>query len=127
MIAEFKGYLLSNNIEVEIANDSAVIFRKDGLSFLFQHSTDDPYYFRLSLPKIAQASEIRNVHDIINELCIQYKVMKMTVVEDELWIITEQFVYCRENINSLFSRLISLIEEVFRAFREAIKHNDENR
>lgn len=127
MIAEFKGYLLSNNIEAEIANESAVIFRKDGLSFLFQYSTDDPYYFRLSLPKIAQASEIRNVHDIMNDLCIQYKVMKMTIIEDDLWIITEQFVYCRENVNALFSRLISLIEEVFRAFRETMRHHDENR
>ncbi|MBR5853744.1 MAG: hypothetical protein IKY74_06030 [Alistipes sp.] len=119
MIAELKGFLLANNIEQVVANDNAVIFRKGGLSFLFQHSTDDPYYFRLSLPKVALAKNIANVD--INDLEVQYKVMKITIVDGDVWIVAEQFVYCRENLSSLFTRLITLLEEVLKALKEKLQ------
>lgn len=126
MINRFHKYLatLPNTTIKEVDTDS-VTFDYSNLQFLFLTDKDDPNYFRIILPNIAEENDIIHnvIPDIINKYNNNYKVAKLSQVNQSIWISAEQFVYSYENINDLFSRLITLLTLVIQQFRDEYLNN----
>lgn len=54
---------------------------------------------------------------IINQYNNKFKAVKMSVVENSIWLSIEQFLYSRENSNNLFFRLMKILEAVITEYR----------
>ena len=104
MITDFTHFLSSMGIVPKDTTDETISFEYNGLSYLFVSDKNDPYYIRLILPNIENinnADEI-DVYKNINQYNNKFKAVKMSVVENSIWLSIEQFLYSRENSNNLF-------------------------
>lgn len=120
MITDFTHFLSSMGIEPK---DKTISFEYNGLSYLFVSDKSDPYYIRLILPNIENinnANEI-DVYKNINQYNNKFKAVKMSVVENSIWLSIEQFLYSRENSNNLFFRLMKILETVITDYRKCQK------
>lgn len=120
MITDFTHFLSSMGIVPQNTTDETISFEYNGLSFLFVSDKSDPYYMRLILPNIENiddANEI-DVYKKINHYNNKFKAIKMSVVENSIWILVEQFLYSRENANNLFFRLMKILETVITEYRK---------
>ncbi len=111
MLAAFKNYLNFKNIEIQ-EDDSRISFERKGLNYLFLYNREDPVYFRLILPKVLKITEnnkaqISNSVNLVNQ---SVKVAKATIIDEDVWISVEQFVYSTENIEDLFDRVFLVFE-----------------
>ncbi len=111
MLAAFKNYLNFKNIEIQ-EDDSRISFERKGLNYLFLYNREDPVYFRLILPKVLKITEnnkaqISNYVNLVNQ---SVKVAKATIIDEDVWISVEQFVYSTENIEDLFDRVFLVFE-----------------
>lgn len=114
MITDFTQFLSSMGIAPKNTTDETISFEYNGLSYLFVSDKNDPYYMRLILPNIENidnANEI-DVYKNINRYNNKFKAVKMSIVENSIWISVEQFLYSRENANNLFFRLMKILETV---------------
>jgi len=122
----FKKYLSNEGYGFETTGDSLLSFKKDGLNFLLVYDSEDPYYFRLILPRIwkVEENDVKKVTDILNKSNLNYKVIKAYTDEDStVWSAVEQFIYSSENINVLFKRAIILQEEFHKGFMQKMKQD----
>jgi len=122
MLSEFIKYLSSSSEYSIKSNEANVIsFEYKGLNYLFVNDNDDPYYIRLILPNVINVSDTRiseKLNNIINEYNSTFKAIKLTIVNDSLWLSIEQFIYSKDNVANLFSRIIIILETVISKFRE---------
>lgn len=121
MLVEFQNYLSSLS---EVSNikedDNTIFFEYKGLFFLFVTDESDQYYFRLILPNIADKNNIKgelDVNKVINDYNNKFKVVKMSLLENSVWLSIEQLFYSKERINDLFTRVINILETVINDFR----------
>lgn len=123
MITDFAHFLSSMGIEPKEITDETISFEYNGLSYLFVSDKSDPYYIRLILPNIENinnANEI-DVYKNINQYNNKFKAVKMSVVENSIWLSIEQFLYSRENSNNLFFRLMKILETAITDYRKCQK------
>ena len=122
MLNEFCKYLSSSSdYSIKSKEANVVSFEYKGLNYLFAYDNDDPYYIRLMLPNVISVTDSRisdNLNNIINDYNLKFKAIKVTVVSDSLWLSIEQFIYSKDNITNLFSRIILILETVISKFRE---------
>lgn len=120
MIAQFKQFLGTKGITPTSEIEEKIEFNLDGLYYLFVYEKSDPYYFRIILPNIFKIERENHEYDsLVNNLNQRYKVAKVTINNDNMvWVATEQFVYSRENIESLFERCFAVLKAVIEYFRE---------
>ena len=104
-------YLDKNNIKGDIHKD-IVSFRSDGLNFVCQFYDDDPYYFRLMLPRIDK-KDSDSLQQITSSINLRFKVAKLIDVGGEPWLVAESFVYSSENGELLIARLVRLLTDVY--------------
>lgn len=119
MITDFTHFLSSMGIVPKDTGEETISFEYNGLSYLFVSDKSAPYYIRLILPNIENinnANEI-DVYKNINQYNNKFKAVKMSVVENSIWLSVEQFLYSRENANSLFFRLMKILETVITEYR----------
>ena len=124
MLTLFQKYLSSINAEdIELENGS-ISFKRNGLYYLFLFDMKDPFYFRLTLPNVINVTKDNKdrIFNAINTVNLNFKVAKAIVLLDgNVWISAEQFVYCNENINQLFERMIGLLEVFIYDFRKEVE------
>lgn len=115
MYNEFYKYISSsNNISIKDKDENTISFENNGLNYLFVYDKSDPFYIRLMLPKIIDIDAFKgNVHTMINDYNTKYKAIKLTIISESLWLSIEQFVYSKDRLADLFSRMISILETVF--------------
>ena len=121
MKEEFKKFLLELGATINNDNTDAIIsFEYNKLSYLF-FSEEDDYYIRLILPRIYGIDKIEDqlkLYQKINKYNVEYKAIKMSVIDNFVWLSVEQFIYSRENAGKLFGRLMYLLNKVISKFRE---------
>lgn len=127
MLTLFQKYLSSINAEdIELENGS-ISFKRNGLYYLFLFDKKDPFYFRLTLPNVINIAKDNKdrIINAINTVNLNFKVAKAIVLLDgNVWISAEQFVYCNENINQLFERMIGLLEVFIYDFRKEVEKEE---
>lgn len=120
MKEEFKKFLLELGATINDNTDAIISFEYKELSYLF-FSEEDDYYIRLILPRIYEIDKIEDqlkLYQKINKYNVEYKAIKMSVIDNFVWLSVEQFIYSRENAGKLFGRLMYLLDKVISKFRE---------
>lgn len=118
-IRKFIGLLPNASI---IKDSNGIIsFSYNDLKFLFVYDNEDVNYIRLILPSVADVKAIKNdknYYDIINNYNNNYKAVKISVIDNFIWMSIEQFVFSKDGINDLFSRMITILSAVIKEFRD---------
>lgn len=123
MLTLFQSYLSSIGVNVKEGNDTTISFENNELQYLFMVDNADPYYFRLLLPNVVSVSEENKskITQLVTASNAKFKVAKAIILNDNVWISAEQFVYSKDNINDLFNRVLHLLETFIGDFRKELK------
>lgn len=124
MYDSFDKFLSSSpDFSIIDKGEDSIVFEYKELHYFFVYDPNDPYYIRLMLPNIISKEDFEkkqniNINDVINNYNTDFKAIKLIIVDNSLWLSIEQFVYSKDNIRQLFTRLISILETVISHFRE---------
>ena len=119
MFNEFYKYLSSStDFSIKSKDESSISFMYKGLNYLFVYDQGDPFYIRLMLPNIISVTDFKgDIHEMINDYNSKYKAIKLTIVNNTIWLSIEQFVYSKERIADFFTRIIAILETVISSLR----------
>lgn len=116
----FRQYLSAIHLEPNFPlEDTSISFTKNDLNYIFETDARDSAFFRIVLPNIDDYSPEKDKR--ISEFSSQFKVAKLEVVNNQICIVAEQFVYCSSSNGSwfaLFDRIVELLNQVINEYRE---------
>ena len=100
----FRRYLKMNTIRVEQGSveGSSIIFKQNNLYYVYLYDNENPYYFRLLLPRIADYKLISEaeLNRMALEASAEYKVAKLVVIDHQIWASFEQIILDPDSENS---------------------------
>ena len=109
----FKQYLSNKNIDFTIESQCVISFKYKQHHYVMMYDDEDPNYFCICLPDVEASDTITDViRTKMNQISREYKVAKLIEVDNHVWITAETFVFNYVGIQSLFDRLISLLDRV---------------
>ncbi len=116
--------LKNRGIKPNDESPGSFTFSVNGLNFVCDTNDNDPFFFRLSLPRINRPeTQISELDNNIQQLNRMFKVTKIVSGNDNfLWIIADTFVYSSSNFELLFNRLLQAMSDMINSF-----HSIENR
>lgn len=118
MLKEFNTYLISlPGVQIQNTTSDSTSFIYNGLFFVFIYEENDPNYVRLILPGIASRNEITDIENALNKYNSNYKTLKMTILNDNILLSVEQFIYSKERVNEMFARMINVLRFAIDNFR----------
>lgn len=121
----FIDYLSQNGIAYNKLDDSNISFNYNGLNYIMHYTENDPFCFRLMLPRIdTQIDDTKK--NLVNELNNQYKVAKIVEADGAFWIMADNFVYSQGNINILFERMLNLLAEMISEYRDRTEDEEDD-
>ena len=116
----FLQYLSSIDIEpMNTLKDNSVSFKRNSLNYIFEADRNDPAFFRIVLPNIDDYNASKA--ETIRKLSAKFKVAKLIVVNQQICIVAEQFVYSPLSKSSwfiMFDRIVNLLNQVIDEYRE---------
>lgn len=115
-----REFLKKRGISTSEEKPDSMKFSVNTLNFLCEATEKDPYFLRLSLPRINNVeAQIDRLTEDIQLLNRSYKVAKIVKGADGyLWIIADLFIYSTENIESMYDRIIQAMTEMINDFRK---------
>lgn len=121
MIRAFQNFLDEMNIPSGFvdAERTMLEFTISDINYLYMYSAkDDPAYIRLMIPNVGAINEqsLQTMREIYN-LTTSFKLGKAYIQNEQLWFVTEAFVYDRENLTPLFQRMLSVLRDMLNLFR----------
>lgn len=120
---QFKHFLVDKEIDFSEDKEHNIIsFKYNELSYLFVTQNDTGNYFRMILPRILAVGETeRNeMLESLNEMNSNFKCVKSTIENNEVWMKVEQLVYSTQDVNTLFNSTLQLLESVILYLRNRI-------
>lgn len=91
----FVNYLQKKNIPKESgSSEGTILFKYNNLNYVFVYDVEEPYYFRLLLPRISDCNDGNDIglYRYALELSNKYKVGKMVIINNSIWVSFEQIV-----------------------------------
>ena len=115
-----REFLKKSGIQSNEVGNGRLLFSVNGLNFVFDSNDIDPHFLRMALPQInKQGVQVDNLEQQLYNLNRNYKVVKIVKDQnDSLLILADAFVYCIENIDSLFVRLIQALTDMINDYRK---------
>ena len=120
---QFKHFLVDKDIDFgEDKEHNIISFKYNELSYLFVTQNDTGNYFRMILPRILAVGETeRNeMLETLNEMNSNFKCVKSTIENNEVWMKVEQLVYSTQDVNTLFNSTLQLLESVILYLRNRV-------
>ena len=116
-------YLKQQGLMPAFDDDNDIKFKYNMLTFFFFNNDDDERYFRMSLPNIYDVTEDNRfaVLEAINETNKTYKVAKLVVSHDTVWISTEILMDSTPVLDDFIPRLLDIILGARKEFYEQIE------
>lgn len=109
----FKQYLSNKNIDITTESQNVISFKYRQHHYLMMYDEEDPNYFCICLPDVEESNSITDeIRTRMNQISREYKVAKLIEIENQVWITAETFVFNYVGIQSLFDRLIGLLDRV---------------
>jgi hypothetical protein len=87
------------------------------------YDTDDPYYFRLVLPRIADYNEIQeaDINKFALEKSGEYKICKLVVIDNNIWASFEQIILNPDAENDyIYDAALRILSSIQRTLRDYI-------
>ncbi|MBR5170768.1 MAG: hypothetical protein IKW85_09405 [Muribaculaceae bacterium] len=125
LLEHFKNFAEDKGITYSFINSEMIHFKKNNLDYIFQVDDRDKPYFRIILPNLLEVTDNnRNqIRNYIAEVNVEFKVGKIVEVDNSLWITAEMFVYSHLGIDSLFERLIEMLNEFHKRLKIDFQNN----
>lgn len=99
-------------------SNTLISFSSSNHNYIFEYDPQtERQYFRFILPNIESNQVDENIRNRISELNRNIKLVKFVEMNDNVWIMAEQFCYSSESIDSLFNRLIGLLDYALSRYR----------
>lgn len=100
----FRRYLRNKSISVEDSSieGTTIVFRHNNLTYVYLYDSENPYYFRLLLPRIADYENLdeARLNKKALELSGEYKIAKIVVMDNQIWVSFEQMILDPEAENT---------------------------
>lgn len=115
-----REFLRKRGIVASDTERGRLSFSVNSLNYIFEFFENDPFFFRLWLPKITNKCQAYdNMSNDIQRLNRNFKVAKIIVQENnELWIVADQFVYSTIQIDYLFERIIQAMGDMINEYHQ---------
>ncbi len=131
LLQSFRRYLKKHNIAElqESPNSSSIIFRQNNLFYVYLFDSDNPYYFRLLLPRIADYSNINEaeLNKMALEASAEYKIAKFVVIENQIWASFEQIILDADSDNSeIYDMGIRILAACYQRVRNYLSAHGQN-
>lgn len=131
LLQSFRRYLKKHNIAElqESLDSSSIIFRQNNLFYVYLYDSDNPYYFRLLLPRIA---DYRNINEAeLNKMALkasaEYKIAKFVVIENQIWASFEQIILDADSDNSeIYDMGIRILAACYQRVRDYLSSHSQN-
>lgn len=120
----FQQYLKSLNIMSKPIAENMLTFNMNNRNYIFEAEQKDPFFFRICIPNINFGELQIPDYEVMNELTNKYKVADVVRIGNSVWIIAASFVYSTENINLLFTRIISVADTAYQGLVEKISNHE---
>lgn len=117
------SYLTSEGLRPE-ETDFGFVFEYQKLTFFIFWDDDDNQYLKIALPGIYNVDD-NNREDALaaaNEVNIEWKVIKTTVLSDEVWVVAEQLIDKDPNMADLVPRTIQILVSGRESFYEHLEN-----
>lgn len=118
-----REFLKKRGINASEEKPDSMKFSVNTLNFLCETTDKDPFFLRISLPRINNVdAQIERLSEDIHTLNRSYKVVKIVKGADGyLWIIADLFIYSTDNIESMYDRVIQAMTEMINDYRKIEK------
>ena len=118
-----REFLKKRGINASEEKPDSMKFSVNTLNFLCETTDKDPFFLRLSLPRINNDdAQIDRLSEDVQMLNRTYKVVKIVRGADGyLWIIADLFIYSTDNIELMFDRIIQAMTEMINDYRKLEK------
>lgn len=107
----FKQYLTIKDYQFSV-DDNFIKFKHDGWNMVLLVNDNDPYYFRLVLPRLVSITD-ENANALMKKALLlsgEYKVAKAVIFQNDIWIFFEEILSDYDFKNSkLFDRAIVIL------------------
>ncbi len=117
------NYLKEQGLMPAFDEDNDVKFKFNMLTFYFFNNDDDERYFRMGLPNIYDVTEDNRIAvlEAVNEVNKVYKVAKVMVVRDSVWIATEMLMDTTPVLEDFIPRLLNIMVGARKEFYDQIE------
>ena len=122
----FKQFLVIKELSFT-EGDHYLSFRYNEWNYVLLYDQEDPFYFRLALPRLAPTSpdDLPLLKEALS-LSAHYRVAKAVVLKDEIWLLFEAILGESEVKNSyLFERAVAILSS-FAIDIKKLQEKDEN-
>ena len=99
------------------------MFEHNDLTFILFWDDNDNQYLKLALPGIYNVDD-NNRDDAlvaVNEVNIEWKVIKAVVLTDEVWVVAEQLIDVDPNLSDLIPRTLQILMSGRESFYEHLE------
>lgn len=111
-------FLKNRGIKVNDETSGSFSFSVNGLNFICNTNDKDPYFLRLTLPRINRPEvTLSEMDEEIQRLNRIFKVAKIVKgADDFLWIYADTFIYSTDQIDLLLDRLLHAMTDMITSY-----------
>lgn len=127
MKQEMKNYLLKEGFHPEESRDrEKIIFKREGLSFVyFNHKREDKF-LSIVLPHICDVKQDSRlaILEAANLATQDMRVGKVVIIEDSVWCIYERFLTSQDSLEEICPRAFDMLASARMRFYEILENNE---
>ena len=107
----------------ETLDNGNIVFKYQMATFLYIENDEDPSFFQLSMPGIFDVTDDNRDAVLIaaNQVNKSYKVAKVIVTNDDVWILTECMLDSTPELDDIVPRFLDILSGARREFYEQIQ------
>lgn len=126
----FRRYLKKNTISEEQGSveGSSILFKRNNLYYVYLYDNDNPYYFRLLLPRITDYDNINEaeLNKMALEASAEYKIAKLVVIDNQIWASFEQIILDPDAENSeIYDMGIRILNACYRRVSDYVRDHQQ--
>ena len=120
-------FLKKRGIKANDEISGSFSFSVNGLNFICDTNDNDPYFLRLTLPRINRPDALlAEMAEDIQRLNRMFKVAKIVKGADNfLWIYADTFIYSSDQIDLLIDRLLQAMTDMINSYFSIEKVNND--
>ena len=118
------GFLQGQGFLPEVDSDNGnIIFKYQMNTFLFVNNDDDEGFFQLIMPGIYDVTEDNRemVLEALNKTNASYKVIKCSLIRDEVWVFFESLLDSTPEVEDIVPRALDMLQGARHRFYECMQ------
>ncbi len=119
----YMSFLSKEGYRPELTEDGNVLFKAEGMHFVIYCRADDPFSFVMVLPNIFTVEEpdMEVALECANDVIGRVKMAKILILEQRVWVVSEQFVAQPEHFEGVFQRTLEQLRYAGRVYADDLQ------